>query len=137
MAQINNYLKFVTKVTEHGWKDVNGMNCRRCFHVGDNFIVEITLCEHDRKCKNDLANQWVKFGYIDRFLLTHIGVRTYYTDNKGNCSGAYNIQERHIPAPNGGAYPKIDFDYMLEATPENVDRLVAECIRMREMDIRK
>ena len=123
------YLNLITKVEPLGGKEINGINCRTMYHIGDNFIIEVGICEHDKTDKNDLANLWVKHGYIDRFLPTTAHIQTYYTDNNNNCYGYYNIQhKRHSN--------KVDFDYMLEATPENINRLLAECIRMYEKNIR-
>lgn len=121
------YLKFITKTEPRGWAEINGLNCRTYYHIGDNFIIEVGITKHDRKNKNDLANLWVKHGYIDRFLPTTIHIRTYYTNKNGSCQGAYNIQHTRDG--------KIDFKYMLEATPENINYLLYQCIRLYEMDI--
>lgn len=127
-----NYFDLVTAIEPKGWKEIGGMNCRTWYHVGAHFVVEIVLCEHDRQNRYDLVNLWKRHGYTNRFYGTTAHVHTYYTDIDGICSGLYNVQELHR---NGRA--QVDFDYMCEATPENIKRLVSECIRMREMDIRK
>lgn len=123
-----NYLNLVTKIEPRGWKEINGMNCRTLYHIGERFIVEVGITEHDRADKNDLCNLWKKAGYIPEFLPTTAHITTYYTDIEGKCSGLYNIQRTRDH--------KVDFAYMLEATPENIEKLVSECIRMSEMDIR-
>lgn len=122
-----NYLNLITKTETFGGIEINGINCRTMYTVGDNFVIEVTLTQHDRKNKNDLANLWVKHGYLDRFLPTTAHIDTYYTDSEGRCSGKYNIQHTRDG--------KIDFNYMLEATQENIDYLISQCIRLREMDI--
>ena len=122
-----NYLNLITKTETFGGIEINGINCRTMYTVGDNFVIEVTLTQHDRKNKNDLANLWVKHGYLDRFLPTTVHIDTYYTDSEGRCSMKYNIQHTRDG--------KIDLRYMLEATRENIDYLLSECIRLYEMDI--
>lgn len=124
---MENYLNLITKVEPKGWRDINGINCRTWYHVGDNFLIEVGITEHDRANRNDLANLWVKHGHLDHFLPTTAHITTYYTDKEGRYSGLYNIQHKRDNT--------IDFNYMLEATPENINRLIAECIRMYEMNI--
>ena len=126
---MKNYLNLITKVEPMGWSEINNINCRTYYHVGNNFLIEVSITAHDKKDKNDLANLWMKHGFVDRFLPTTVHINTYYTDSENRCTGCYNVQHTRDG--------KIDFAYMLEATPENIDRLVSECIRMREMDIRK
>ncbi len=121
------YLNLITSIEPRGWKEINGINCRTLYNVGDRFAIEVTICEHDRKNKNDLANLWVRNGYLTEFLPTTAHISTYYTDIEGRCTGAYNIQ--HTRAG------KIDFEWMFEATPENINKLLRECIRMEEMNI--
>ena len=122
-----NYLKFVTKIEEMA-------EGRRWFyHVGDNFIIEVTKCTHDLKSKNDLMNVWAKAGFISKKFDTHISIHTYFSDCNNNCYGWYNITER---LSEDGKRKVINFDYLREFTPDNVNELVAECIRLCEMDIR-
>ena len=124
---LNKYLQLITKTEERGARTINGINCRTLYYIGDRFIIEVGITEHDRKCRYDLANLWVKSGYITKFLPTTAHITTYYTDIDGRCSGLYNIQHTRDG--------KIDFNYMLEATEENIKLLLAKCIRMCEMDI--
>ena len=122
-----NYLKFVTKIEEMA------ENKRYFYHVGDNFIIEVIKCDHDLTRKNDLMNLWKKAGFISKKLDTHIGIHTYFTDCNNNCYGWYNITEKRSE---DGKRNVIDFDYLYEWNEENINKLVAECIRLREMDIR-
>lgn len=123
---INKYFRFVTKI-----EDV--ADTRTMYHIGDRFIIEVSRIFPDLKNPDSLMNIWKKWGYIPAVLPSYLVVRTYFTDISGNCWGWYNITEK---TSEGGKRRVIDFDYLLEATPENEKRLVAECIRMREMDIR-
>jgi len=122
-----NYLKFVTKVEEMA------EGKRYFYHVGDNFIIEVIKCDHDLTRKNDLMNLWKKAGFISKKLDTHISIHTYFTDCNNNCYGWYNITEKRSE---DGKRNVVDFDYLYEWNEENINKLVAECIRLREMNIR-
>lgn len=117
---IKHYLQFITSVEEMG-------GTRTRYHVGNNFIIDVGTCEHDLKNKNDLMNLWYKAGYIIQKLPTHIVIDTYYTDTNGICRNYYNITHT--------TDHKINFNYICEAKKENINLLVAECIRMYEMNI--
>lgn len=121
------YLQFVTGVEKMS-------DWRTCYHIGDNFIVEIIKCEHNLKDRGDLMNRWKGAGYIKETLPTHIAVDTFFTDADGFCWGWYNP---YIKKSEDGKRRVINFDLLREYTEENVAELVAECIRMREMNIRE
>ena len=115
------YLQFVT--------DVEQLAPWRWFvHCGDNFTIEIGVCTHDLNDRNDMMNLWKRHGFIKETSPTHIYVHTYHTEPDGSCYGRYNITH----TPQG----KIDFDWLLPYTPGNAAQIIAECIRMWEMDIR-
>lgn len=104
---------------------------RRCFfYVGsdEKFVIEMVICYHDLNDRHNLMNIWKKLGYIDQIHNTHIVITTYYCDCNGNWWGYYN--------PTHTADHKIDFNMILPYSPENAARLIAEAIRMEEMDIR-
>ena len=96
------------------------------FYIGDNFIIEASQCFCDLKNKKDLMNIWKKHGYISKVLPSYISICTYYYNEKG-CRGLYNIIEK-LSAD--GKRREINFNYLKEATPENMLELVAECIRL-------
>ena len=80
-----------------------------------------------RKCQNpggktSLPYLWYKHGYIDHILQTWWNMEVYVSDANGNCWGKYN------PTVVEGQN-KIDFNWMLEATDRNADRLIEECVR--------
>lgn len=126
-STIKHYTKLITKVEEMA-------EDRRWFvYVGDNFIIEVTKIDHDLTNKHDLMNLWKKHGFIDKPLTTSVSIHTYYTDINGNCYGYYNITTKRSE---DGKRNVIDFDYLRSFTPENVRELLAECIRMSELDIR-
>lgn len=124
MTNTNSYLKFVTAIEKLA-------PTRTRYHIGDRFIIDVTEVTHDLKNRNDLMNIWRRAGYIAKPLPSHIAIDTYYTDSEGTCWGYYNITTKRS---DDGRRNVIDFDYLLECTPENVDYPVNECIRLREMD---
>lgn len=123
---INHYLQFIT-----GTEVYNGGNQIR-YHVGGNFEIVVSKCDHDLSYKHDTMRVWRKAGFIKTMLPTHIAVETYYYDINGNCWGLYNITEK---LSDDGNRCVINFDYLREWTQDNINELVAECIRMYEMNI--
>ena len=96
------------------------------YHIGDNFIISVSKVEHDFSSKYDSMNVWKKCGYITNRLKTHIFIDTYYTDKSGTCYGWYNPTVKLHPS---GGRMVIDFDYLKEYNEENVNFLLAACIR--------
>lgn len=86
-------------------------------HLNENILAEVSICENDGS-KYALPKLWKKNGLIDHELKTWIGLTVYVTDQKGNCHGKYNPQITGLC--------KIDFQWMLEATPENLEKLLTE-----------
>ena len=118
-ATINKYLAKVDRI--------EGSETHKMYHVGPSFIVETSTVSHDFKSRHDLMNVWKKAGFISKKLPTHISVNTYYTDEKGQCWGRYNVT---IKPSDDGKRQVVNFDFLREATPENERELVAECIRL-------
>ena len=92
---------------------------------GGVLVIEIRTSKADRRSKHDLMNLWVKNGHLPEFIPERLHVDTYFYDEDGRCWGYYNPTEKR-----GGAGRVLDFDWMLPATPENEQRIVAECLRM-------
>ena len=109
--------------------EVTAENRRVFFYVGsdERFVIEMVICYHDLNNKHDLMNIWKSLGYIDKAYDTHINITTYYCDVNGNWWGYYN--------PTYTPDHKIDFNKVLPYSPENAAMLIAEAIRMEEMDI--
>lgn len=114
---INHYLQFITGTEVYN---------------GGNFEIVVSKCDHDLSYKHDTMRVWRKAGFIKTMLPTHIAVETYYYDINGNCWGLYNITEK---LSDDGNRRVINFDYLREWTQDNINELVAECIRMYEMNI--
>lgn len=124
MKRENNYLNLITRYEKMS-------DFRTRYFVGDNFIIDISKCEHDLTSSTDLMRLWKKAGYIEEMLPTHIVVETFFTDASGDCWGYYNPT---IKASADGKRRVLNFDYLLEYTPDNVAHLLNEAIRMREID---
>lgn len=88
---------------------------------GEKIAVELVSCTRDPGARS-LPKLWKAAGLIDRVLDTWVGVNVYVTSEDGTCRGAYNPQE-------SGIGHKINFDWMLEDTPENRDRIITEICR--------
>lgn len=84
--------------------------------LNENILVEVSICENDGS-KYALPKLWKKNGWMDHELKTWIHLMVYVTDPSGLCHGKYN------PTEKGG---KINFDWMLEVTPENLEKLLCE-----------
>ena len=90
-------------------------------------MIEITRCEDDKDYKKSLPKLWYKNGYIDRVLETYWCIGTYVTDSEGGQCGKYNPQTK---LSEDGKRRVINFDWMMEATEENKEKLINEAYRL-------
>lgn len=92
---------------------------------GEKLCVEINLSV-DPGGKYSLPMIWYKKGYTKEILKDWWCVRTYVTNKKGECYGAYDptIQESE-----DGKRFVMNFDWHLRATPENFRKLLTEILR--------
>lgn len=86
------------------------------------FCIEVSFCKAGRL--NSIPQLWYKYGYMNKVLNEYIFIKTYCTDKDGLCTGSYNPQTIGIN--------KINFDYMLESTVENLNKLIDKCVSMYE-----
>ena len=100
--------------TRYTFTEKNGKNESICF--------DLSRIESDGK-KGSLPYLWKKAGYIDRILKSRWILEVFCTEEDGSCWGRYNPQI--IPGTN-----KINFDWMLEATEENRQKLIDEVYRL-------
>lgn len=89
---------------------------------GETMTIEISKTTVDPKDKKSLPYLWWKHGWIGSKLSSYWCISTYVRDGEGNCIGKYNPQH----ARNG----EVNFDWMLEGTEENKNRLINEVIRL-------
>lgn len=87
---------------------------------GERIEIEFTKIENDYK--GHLINLWYKEGFIKEKLENYLHVVVYVYDEKGNCCGKYNPQ-----ISTSGT--KINFDWILNATKENKERILNEIIK--------
>lgn len=71
--------------------------------------------------KNSLPVLWHKKGYTKTLLFSFWSLKTFVSHEKYGCFRAYDPTVKD----NG----QINFDYILEATPENAGKIVTEIIR--------
>lgn len=92
---------------------------------GEKIQFELTPCSNPGG-KNSLPYLWKKHGFIDRVLETWWSLQVYVTDKEG-CWGCYNPTEK---LSDDGTRKVINFDWMLEATEENKQKLIDEVFRL-------
>lgn len=87
---------------------------------GETLIFELTKCINPGG-KNSIPALWYKNGYTKTLLSSFWSLNTFVTHEKYGCYRAYDptVKDNH----------QINFDYMLEATPENAEIIVKEMIR--------
>lgn len=103
----------------------NGVRVRYKFtektKKGETLIFDLIRCTNPGGARS-LPERWKAAGYIDRVLQSWIGVDTFATDSAGNCRRAYDptVDEtgKHI-----------NFEWMIEDTPANRARMIAEICR--------
>lgn len=89
---------------------------------GEDVKIEMTRVYTDPKDKKSLPNLWKKHGYTKKNLTNYLCVDTFVTDKEGNCTRKYNPQ---ADKKNPG---KINFNYMLEATEANEEKLLKKVV---------
>lgn len=95
---------------------------------GEHLIVDVTEARPDNTDKRSLPNLWQKHGCTKKRLESYFSVATYATDAEGVCLGRYNPQVK-VEAVNGKPRAVINFDWMLEVSAGNLERLMREIYR--------
>lgn len=87
---------------------------------GETLIFELSKCINPGG-KNSIPALWYKNGRTKTLLSSFWGLNTFVTHEKYGCFRAYDptVKDNH----------QINFDYILEATPENAEIIVKEMIR--------
>lgn len=106
-------------------KRTQGENgCRRIYENEDgSFCVVISTITHHHGAYSRM-DQWVRSGLLPRWIRQTLHVSTYFTDAEGRCWGLYNPQEKRQ-----GTRNVVNYEWKLEATPENEKKILAECER--------
>lgn len=97
------------------WVTINEANSD-----GETLIFELSKCINPGG-KNSIPALWYKNGCTKTLLSSFWSLDTFVTHEKYGCFRAYDptVKDNH----------QINFDYMLEATPENAEIIVKEMIR--------
>lgn len=93
---------------------------------GEKLVIELSKC-FDNELKNSLPKLWNKKGYTNRVLKDYWCVNTYVKDTEGNSFGMYNPQHKLNETEKRMV---INFDWMLEATEENKEKLINEVYKL-------
>lgn len=115
---------------------------------GEKISVEFEKCETPigKLTKKSLMSQWVARGWLPAPLATHWHISVYAYEANGFCYGWYNptIKEEFYREYNcekkeyeENSRNVINFDWMLEATEQNAEKIFAEILRMANNDIKK
>ncbi len=104
-----------------------GTRIRRTFSArsarGEEIVVDFSRSVNDHG-RYALPRRWREAGLIDREPETWWSVTVYAEDEEGNCRGRYN------PTEKPGGYGRVwDFEWLMEATEENLEKLSREIER--------
>lgn len=89
----------------------------------ESVVAEFTLAENPHS-RRSLPKLWYLQGRTDRELDSWWAVQVYATDEHGQCLSKYN------PTVKPGGYGEtLDFDWILEATDENMELISSEIER--------
>ena len=116
----NNYTVKQSAPTSY-WITFNEKNKK-----GEELTIELLLCA-DSDSKNSLPKLWHKNGYTERVLDTYWNVNTYVKDSEGRSWEKYNPQTKRSE---DGKRMVINFDWMMEATEENKNKIINEVYRI-------
>ena len=83
--------------------------------IGGELIVDVSECIPNNKSANSLPNHWYRAGKTRRILDSYWSLTVFAFDADGHCYGMFNPQHK------GNL---LDFTWMLEATPENLTKLL-------------
>lgn len=108
----------IEKMNQKGTREFYYFNDRNS--KGERIEIEFVKIENDNN--RHLINLWYEKGFIKENLENYWQVAVYVYDKEGNCYGKYNPQI----LPHG---TKINFDWILEATKENKERILNEIIK--------
>jgi hypothetical protein len=94
---------------------------------GNNVWIEISYCHTEPKQKRSLPNLWFKAGYTKKPIYDYICIDTQvdYPRKDGWTDSFGNVYNPQVYKGQG----KLNFDWMLEDTPENREKLLNEVYR--------
>ena len=109
----------ITRCNNDDWVKVNGKNAK-----GE--TLEIQICHMKNSASpSSIMNTWYREGYIDTILDTYLICHTYVLDSEGNGFMGYDITSK---LSEDGKRHVINFEWLLEDTPENMIKIIEACI---------
>lgn len=98
----------------------NGIKYVATTDLGNILEIYLRKVEHEKKCKSDLMNLWIKHGYMKEFLDSHIHVEVYYRTHNGDlCYRPYDLN----PTFNSMRDPV--WENIIEYNEENAEKIIA------------
>lgn len=91
---------------------------------GELIEFEISKIIPDNKCKNSIPNLWYKYGMTKSVLPSYWSLHTYISKTIDGCETCKMI---YNPTVTGH---KLNFEWVLEATEENKQKLIDEVYRL-------
>lgn len=98
---------------------------------GAQIQIDLRRTTADEKSKSDLMNIWVKAKKLPKFIKHRLTVETYATNEKGDCHGYYNPT---IKVNDSKIRLVINFNWVLEDTETNRQKIIDEVIRLANAD---
>lgn len=110
------------------------LNCTDTNERGETLLVEVNVCEMDFEHKYGNGYIWKRNGRVDGSFTEWWHISTYAYRPNGGCFGGYNPQEMtYLGKPDSAGHrqmrPVIDFDWLVEATDMNLERILDEIHR--------
>lgn len=91
---------------------------------GERLTISINCC-YNEKSEHCLPMLWYRAGYTDRLILNYLSLDTYVYLPNGECCRRYDFTKES----EDGKRLTIDFDWVLEQSEENLEKMVKEILR--------
>lgn len=98
---------------------------------GEKIVVEITKV-FPELTKGSLPMLWKEHGFTKKLYQSYLCADVYVTDEKENCYGKYNPTVK--PSEDDKRYV-INFDWMLEVSDENIEKILKEVNRLAFVEV--
>lgn len=119
MKKLNQDLYTVEQMAETRWF----LRFKEKNQKGERLLIELCLCLDDPEWEKSNPKMWYKNGYTNTLLKAYWSIDPEIKDSEGRSWRKYDIQSKRSE---DGERNVINFDWMLEATEENKNRLINE-----------
>lgn len=89
-----------------------------------NLLIEVSECYPDNTKKNSLPNLWEKAGHTNKIYDSY-----YHVSTCVDCPDGMSRQKFNPTIKEGGAGYVINFDWLLEVKPGNLEKIFSEILR--------